>query len=835
MKRLFLSILVCGIIPISLAQTRRYVDINASVSGNALSWATACSDLQLIINNSNSGDTIWVAQGTYVPIRQANNLTVIDSNNRTNAFVLKSNVKIFGGFTGIETALTQRDWKNNSTILSGDIGILNDSTDNCFHVVISSGNTGNTCLDGFIVSGGNANGIATISIAGYPVSHQDGGGIYLCHSSAAIRNITIRNNRADRNGGGILCSNESILQLSNLTIYENRAASGGGLANMDASSLSLINSLIRNNHAEYGGGVFNIGVTSILTNTTITENMVTAGGGGVYTQGSLVIFTTIVQIRNSILWNNKRGSTIDNSVSSFTTYSQSLVGGISAPGVILETNPLFVNPADKDYRLSPCSPMIDAGKNDFYSPDSIPNLSETTIDLDNNPRFYNAGIIDLGAYEYQGTFVTPPYATIKNDTVICNGEPANITFTMTGSPNWDIVYTKDNGTSYDTLKNIATSPYILTDSLTSTTTYRLRSVDNHICDVVSLSGRTTITVLPYPTLDNVLESDTLCDGEQTVPIVFTGQANQIEWTATGTVRAFPVGKQTGNINSYTVENKTSYPMISSISVLPKVVQSGIVCEGLTQSFDIIVSPTTVIELLTCEKNVFCEGEEMEMNISASGYLLSYQWFKNDVAISGETTNRYFVPKVSLLENGQYFVKVTGYCGEQASNIIAIRTNSNKIGILIEKWNDVILVDNSSEEYVAYQWYRDGNILPNATNQFYQELGGLKGCYSVELRRNDGKKEFSCERCFDKTTKTLSIYPNPIKQNEPIQIVYFDENKDNKEHLSVHLYTMGGKLLKSKQLNYGKHEIDTYGLAPGIYLLQLTTSNNQTQNKKIVVY
>src|SRR5690606_7124928 len=89
-------------------------------TGNGTSWSNASGDIQSLINNASSGDQIWVAAGTYKPNRKPNALGTITPDDRQNAFVLKSGVSIYGGFSGSETTLNQRDWFANETILSGD-------------------------------------------------------------------------------------------------------------------------------------------------------------------------------------------------------------------------------------------------------------------------------------------------------------------------------------------------------------------------------------------------------------------------------------------------------------------------------------------------------------------------------------------------------------------------------------------------------------------------------------------------------------------------------------------------------------------------------------------
>lgn len=65
---------------------------------------------------------------------------------------------------------------------------------------------------------------------------------------------------------------------------------------------------------------------------------------------------------------------------------------ICGPGNLLTSDPQFVDAAAKDYRLSPCSPGVDAGWN------ALPDTFHILSDLNGLPRIIN-GFVDIGAYE----------------------------------------------------------------------------------------------------------------------------------------------------------------------------------------------------------------------------------------------------------------------------------------------------------------------------------------------------------------------------------------------------------------------------------------------------
>ena len=185
--------------------------------------------------------------------------------------------------------------------------------------------------------------------------------------------------------------------------------------------------------------------------------------------------------------------------------------------------------------------------------------------------------------------------------------------------------------------------------------------------------------------------------------------------------------------------------------------------------------------------------------------------------------------ISEIHNGTYYVEVLGACGNVKSQNVNIDAGSSNI--LVEKWHDVIFVDNSSHRFIAYQWYRDGSIIRGATEQFYQEKDGLNGCYSVDLVLEVGGSIHSCERCVYKTTKsgTVNVYPNPTDGLLKISDVVQSEIK---------IYNIVGQLqhIKAVQSATGNQTseivIDISHLSAGIYFLRIQTDEGVLVKKVV---
>jgi hypothetical protein len=361
-----------------------YVDGTKATNGTGGSWGNAFNNLQSALNNGAlaSNDEIWVRGSS-------TGITYKPGNTRTDTFALKSRVKIYGGFAGTETELFERDPVANLTILSGEIGNLNSTLDNCHHVVSAIGplQFPDTILDGFTITGGN-----TFDRSENPPDDFSGGGILIkvladgegnaCRP--IIARCVIKDNFSDLQGGGAavvavgLASPVCEPWFVNCEFRGNEASRyGGGLVAAGGEPI-LVNSIFTNNEAGFdGGGGAAVGFQASVTaiNCTFYGNHASFATGGLaaVSNGNLVA-------TNSIFWGNTDNSLTAPEQISYAEGNYCCIedlpsdfGGVGN----IDLDPLFVNAAAGNFRLALTSPCIDAGLSAALPPD-VANIDADT-------------------------------------------------------------------------------------------------------------------------------------------------------------------------------------------------------------------------------------------------------------------------------------------------------------------------------------------------------------------------------------------------------------------------------------------------------------------------
>jgi hypothetical protein len=275
-----------------------------------------------------------------------------------------------------------------------------------YHVVqCVSGEGAGTILEGFTITGGNANGASSPENCG-------GGMLNSNSSSPTVIDCSFSANTAAWSGGGMYNTDGSSPTVTNCTFSENMAVTyhGGGMYSRVESNPTVTDCIFTNNQAgSYGGGMHSSGCAPAVTNCTFTGNTAGQWGGGMCDYVSSPTVTNCTLSGNSALhggamYNYDSSPTVTNCIlwadlpneiegtPATVTYSD-VQGGTGQAwfGVgCIDSDPMF---ADADGRLAPDSPCIDAGSNAAL-PEGV------TTDRDGNPRIFN-GVVDMGAYESQ--------------------------------------------------------------------------------------------------------------------------------------------------------------------------------------------------------------------------------------------------------------------------------------------------------------------------------------------------------------------------------------------------------------------------------------------------
>ncbi len=363
-----------------------YVDADATGAATGLNWTDAYTNVQDALAGASGAGQIWVAEGVYYPDEGGGG----PNDDLTSTFTLENGVALYGGFSGGETQLDQRNPVAHVTVLSGDLekndltdpnGVVTDTANivgaNAYHVVTGGGTDSSAVLDGFTITAGQAtgspfpndrgggmfNGGSSPTLTGLTFSGNeatDGGGMANESSSPILTNVTFSGNSANSGGGmsnedshpvlngvdftdnsavslggGISNGNGSAPNLTGGTFSGNSAFSGGGMNNGDSSSPNLADVTFEGNSAvSRGGGMFSASSSPELTDVTFISNTADFAGGGMANNGSSATLSGVTFSGNSAVMgggglSDDLGSTSILTDVTFTGNSANFGGGMS--------------------------------------------------------------------------------------------------------------------------------------------------------------------------------------------------------------------------------------------------------------------------------------------------------------------------------------------------------------------------------------------------------------------------------------------------------------------------------------------------------------------------
>ena len=344
----------------------RYVDHQATGAADGSSWHDAFNTLEDALAVVNTGEQVWVAEGTYTHAGM--------TGGRTDTFLCPEGVALRGGFSGIETAADQAEPWNHETVLSGDGGVPGDISDNATAVLRINLNAQGCVIDGFTVTEGNNDE-------------------FFANAAVLLINLT-----------GAAIGNETVV-VRRCVFHDNEGSSSGAsaLRILDAGDLFVArveNCLFHHNSDD--NTILSLeSVTARVVNCTFADNTLSESFGNCVTADS---FAT-AKVYNNVFWDNGTAEGIGLTGGSHVTdanITPEFSGGVLQNP---ENDPLFVNPAALDYRLQNGSSAIGYGLNGESNEDTdlegAMRIQATNIDAGcYESAFARAGCMDATACNY---------------------------------------------------------------------------------------------------------------------------------------------------------------------------------------------------------------------------------------------------------------------------------------------------------------------------------------------------------------------------------------------------------------------------------------------------
>jgi len=351
-----------------------------------------------------------------------------------------------------------------------------------------------------------------------------------------------------------------------------------------------------------------------------------------------------------------------------------------------------------------------------------------------------------------------------------------------------------------------------------------------------------ITAKPLTITNPVVITDKMYDGNTTAVVTTTGSLEGVEPIDINRLSVTAVA----NYNSMTVgSNKT----ITVVYIL-----SGAAKDNYSAPVDFIITGAKISDIVTLSPTITstsgCEGSYLDLEYTIlTGTPTQYKIIFSSSALAAGIQNIDYTDLPSLATTGLLPVNIPKgtkdgvYQGTlQMRNELGIETILYSFqftinvssDFIIPKFDDVVLCDNSSNKFIAYQWYKNGIIIDGATKQFYNDLDGLIGSYSLKLTTTDGQTLYTCAKDLNIPLKLkLSVYPSPLKVNQPCTVKMTGMTNTELVGAELSVYTMQGNLIyhsvKVERLN------SVYlPSVDGMYLGNITTSKGQVFPFKIIV-
>ncbi len=178
------------------------------------------------------------------------------------------------------------------------------------------------------------------------------------------------------------------------------------------------------------------------------------------------------------------------------------------------------------------------------------------------------------------------------------------------------------------------------------------------------------------------------------------------------------------------------------------------------------SPTIVSHPLT---QGFNSGSSVSLTVSATGLApFTYQWYKNNTAISGATSSTYTIASAQASDAGSFKVTVTNAIGSVTSNTAVLTLNiaptisTQPASLTVRAGSAASLsVVAAGTAPFTYQWKKDASVVTGATSATYtiaRSTTADAGAYTVVVTNAAGSVTSSSATLTVQSPPSITVHP-----------------------------------------------------------------------------
>ncbi|MFM7838464.1 MAG: hypothetical protein ACKO6K_02765, partial [Chitinophagaceae bacterium] len=328
---------------------------------------------------------------------------------------------------------------------------------------------------------------------------------------------------------------------------------------------------------------------------------------------------------------------------------------------------------------------------------------------------------------------------LKTTTAITT-QPQSAAICSTGSHTLNVTAAGE-GLAYQWYKDGSPLSGQTSSSYTTNAAGSYTVVVNGDCGSIT-SSTATVRIKPTTAITtNPVTSFAICAGSvRTISVVAVGENLSYQW------RRNTVNISGANSSSYVVSDAGTY----------SVVVTGDCGTATSTNTTVTLKTETAINSQPVGAAI-CPGASTTLSVSAAGERLTYQWYKDGVAINLATSSSY-----TTQDAGTYTVEIIGDCGTLTSNDAVVRIkpvtsiSSHPVGDAICPGSSKTLSVVAAGEGLTYQWYLNSAPISGANASSYAAT--LEGIYSVTVSGDCGSVTSNTATITHKVTTLINTQP-----------------------------------------------------------------------------